>query len=221
MSRLWILSLVLVVQDPRPQEPQVERSKKAQVARPGDQPQGVPKPQIQLKVVGAQAIQIQARKRILLEVRAVEAAPDADQDGQNMAMAVGVNLNDLALASQNFDLWVFADERTDDQRKALLDEKLSDRIRAVEKAGPISDEAWRKLRLAGNGDIKRYLDKVEAARAEFEKSRQDFNAGRMALGQLEPLADAYRDGPFGPGSLFEKTLGKARRDSKPAQPAEK
>ena len=42
----------------------------------------------------------------------------------------------------------------------------------------------------------------------FEKDRQHFRSGLTALQRVDPLAQLYKDGPFGEGSLFAKTLRK-------------
>ena len=44
--------------------------------------------------------------------------------------------------------------------------------------------------------------------------RKDYNAGRLALNQLEPLSSEYQAGPFGPDSFFEKTLRKMEMDAR-------
>jgi hypothetical protein len=48
--------------------------------------------------------------------------------------------------------------------------------------------------------------------------RNSFRTGLAALQRLEPLTQIYRDGAFGDGSLFAKTLSMSRRDSSQLPP---
>jgi hypothetical protein len=86
-------------------------------------------------------------------------------------------------------------------RRDAQEHKLTDRQRA-------------KLKLAGRGDIKRFFDRVEESRIDFEVQRQTFRTGRTALLRLDPLLQVYREGPFGDGSLFAKTLRRISDDPK-------
>jgi hypothetical protein len=225
MTGLSILLLLLgPPQDPKKANEEVDRTRKAvvierlvvQPAMPG----GVirlPQGQVQEQAIVRRNVTVQAAKRVTLELKAVEADAEKVQDVQP-GFRPGFNIIDMALSSDNFDRWVFEDERSEEVRKDRLYKILSDKIRWIEMDEKIGDEQLRRLRLAGNGDIKRFLDRVEAARVGFDAARQDYTAGRLALAQLQPLATEYKDGPFGTDSLFEKTLRKFRGDKKAATP---
>ena len=81
----------------------------------------------------------------------------------------------------------------------------------------LTDPQVAKLRLAGRGDIKRFFDEVRNRRDEFEIARKTFNSGLAALRRLDELSPSYREGPFGSGSLFAKTLQKINSDRKAGQ----
>ena len=81
-------------------------------------------------------------------------------------------------------------------------------------AHKLTDSQRTKLRLAGRGDIKCLFDQVEDRRRDFEKDGHNFRAGLAALQRLDPLTQVYREGPFGDGSLFSKTLFKINDDQK-------
>ena len=127
----------------------------------------------------------------------------------------------MALAKENFDRWVFDGTNSEQTRKAHLHSILSTKITLYGIGRVLKPEQIEKLRLAGSGDIKRFFDRVEESRSEFEAVRKDYNAGRLALNQLEPLSSEYQVGPFGPGSFLEKTLRKMETDAKGASRGEK
>ena len=163
----------------------------------------------------------QPMKRIMLELKEVEAAADAEEAQQPFGIGRPIDLNELALSKDNFDAWVFGDTLSTEARKHRLETLLSDKVSSVEKDRPLEPEQLRKLRLAGNGDLKRFFDRSEAARVEFEAVRQDYQAGRRTLLQFEPLSTEYQAGPFGPDSVFAKTLRKMQGDEKAATPVSK
>jgi hypothetical protein len=66
------------------------------------------------------------------------------------------------------------------------------------------------VRVAGHAEIRTIL----LAQIDFEVQRQSFRTGHAALLRLEPLSRIYRDGPFGDGSLFAKTLRRINGEQK-------
>jgi hypothetical protein len=230
MTGLSILLLLLAPpQEPKKADEGADRAKRAAVV---DKIMIAPPQPGVVRVPNAEAIEqlavrraaLQAQRRITLELKAVVADEEKDENGDPVfrAQAMGVrNIADLALSKDNFDRWVFQDELSEEARKRNLDHLLRLKIRPIEEDQGLGDEALRKLWLAGYGDIKRFFDKVEMARADFEAARQDYTAGRLALTRLAPLADEYKASPFGPDSLFAKTLSKLRSDKKSTTPEEK
>jgi len=146
-------------------------------------------------------------RRLTLEQKMVDPGA-ADANDPPALRGVAFNIMEMALASENFDRWIFEDPRSDEARRSVLTSTLAEKIQELQQTRSIHPDAVRKLRLAGAGDIKRFFDRVEAARLEFETIRQSYEAGRQALNDLEPLANEYKTGPFGTDSLFEKTLRK-------------
>jgi G3E family GTPase len=115
---------------------------------------------------------------------------------------------------ENFDHWLFHDERSEEDRHRHLDLILQSKLNAAARDHKLTDSQRAKLQLAGRGDIKRFFDQVENRRQDFEKNRQSFRTGLAALQRLEPLVQIYREGAFGEGSLFAKTLFKITDDQK-------
>jgi hypothetical protein len=105
------------------------------------------------------------------------------------------------------------DEDAADARP-LLDDSLDRRIEAVHQICRLTDAQKRKLRLAGRGDIKRFLDRIEALRPNLQRSRavhdddlRDLElCGNASFVEAEALRPPRRFGLFEHGSLFSKTL---------------
>jgi hypothetical protein len=153
------------------------------------------------------------RQMILTIEQPVLDEPDGEIDQPEPVMQMGFNLNNSVLERQNFDRWVFGDGVDEEGRRIRLQSRLSEKIDRVMKDHKINLAQLQKLRLAGSGDIKRYLDRVEERRPEFEAVRKNFNTGWQMLRQLEPLTKEFQEGPFGDDSFFTKTLKKIENDS--------
>ena len=129
-------------------------------------------------------------------------------------MPIRFDLNDAVLERENFDRWIFGDGMDEERRRIKLQSILTEKIDRATKDHDLNPAEFRKLRLAGSGDMKRFFDRVEECRPEFEVARKNFNAGRMVLRELEPLSTEFQNGPFGDDSFFAKTLKKIEDDSK-------
>jgi hypothetical protein len=146
----------------------------------------------------------------------IEMPPPADPgDDPPPARAVMIfNLNTAMLDRDNFDRWLFPRELSERARQDHLKGVLDARIAVVASANKLTDPERAKLRLAGRGDIKRFFDEVQNRKDDFEIDRKTFKSGLAALRRLDELSPTYKEGPFGPGSLFAKTLHKINNDRK-------
>ena len=93
-----------------------------------------------------------------------------------------------------------------ESRRSRLDTLLTEKINEATEQRKLNQDQIKKLRLAGTGDIKRFFDRVEEKRADFDKVRKDYNTGMAILNELTTLSADYQTGPFGQGSVYEKTL---------------
>ncbi len=151
------------------------------------------------------------RRLLVLERIRPKEADDLDETvGRGQAGPV-------ALAAENFDLWVFEVDEDDRARRAHLTALLAERIESVGRPRQLDAGQVGKLRLAGSGDIQRLFDRTARARADFEVVRRDPAAGRRLLVRLEGLAREHRTGPFEGNSLFAKTLRKIDDDARRAR----
>jgi hypothetical protein len=227
MSGRFFLLLLLTPlrQEPKTSDEPVERAKRGAVIL--DMLKAEPiRPQLARPAPVAKAVlQIRqnqgAMRRMNLELKEVDPPKEGEEEVQAGMMGRGINLQELAVSRDNFDSWLFNDVLSLEARRDRLKGLLEQKIKEAQESRSFEADSVRKLGIAGLGDIKRFLDRTEAARAEFDTTRQDFNAGWNFLTQLEPLASAYREGPFGPNSVFAKALHKIDADRKPADPGTK
>jgi hypothetical protein len=222
-SRLLLLLLLTPLpQEPKKSDEAPERAKRAATvverlkAEPARlnvvraaAPVAIPAPQIRVVQGGM--------RQMTLELKEVDPPKEGEEEVQVGMMARGINIQQLALSRDNFDRWAFDDGLSVEARRNRLKGLLENHLKDAQESRSLEADYAQKLRIAGLGDIKRFLDRIEAARAEFEATRQDFNAGQTFLVQLEPLASEYRTGPFGPDSLFEKALRKIDAERKSAK----
>ena len=138
--------------------------------------------------------------------------PPADEGHEaTKQQAFLINIQAMAFCSENFDQLVFRGRDPEARRKALYD-ALATWIKGVELGRRLDPIERRRLELAGTGDIERFFRRVEAARRQFEANRFDYARGRGVIKGLAPLAGEFELGPFGPGSLFQKTAVKLMVD---------
>lgn len=81
----------------------------------------------------------------------------------------------------------------------------------VEKSGQkwgLTPAQQEKIRLAGQGDMKRFFDRVDAKRREFALVRTDRDKCQQLVRELLQLRNTTTSGPFGVGSIFSKVLGR-------------
>jgi hypothetical protein len=93
-----------------------------------------------------------------------------------------------------------------------LNSLLAKRIEQAGRVHQLTAAHREKLRLAGRGDIKHSLDRVEGKRREFGVVKMDLDQFRLFLSELELLRNELLLGPFGAKSLYSKTLEKILTD---------
>jgi hypothetical protein len=109
----------------------------------------------------------------------------------------------LLVPEEQFDRYLLGDATS---RRSRLDALLTMRIAEADQMCGLTAAQKKKLQLAGHGDIKRLLDRVEEKRGEFQLARDDPNHYREFLRTLSPLRFTIQAGAFGDGSLFSKVL---------------
>ncbi len=117
------------------------------------------------------------------------------------------------VASNQFDTWVFGNNARPRRAGApqewpnsLIESQLSLRVDEIDRICKVRPDQRAKLLLAGRGDVKRFMDRVDEKRKKFEEVRKDRNKFGLFHQELQPLRLAFSGGLFGTGSLLEKTL---------------
>ncbi len=180
----------------------------------GDRPRPEPRADVHVFHVRVMVGGERQARQVTIAMPAPIAPVDEDDDRQPAQPIRGFNIRTAVVEPENFDRWLFADERSEEERRRHLDDILLARIDAATRGHRLTDPQRAKLRIAGKGDIKRFFDQVEEKRSAFEINRRNVNAGLAALRRLDSLSEIYRRGPFGDGSLFAKTLQKIDDDRK-------
>ena len=126
-----------------------------------------------------------------------------------------VNRN-FEISIEQFDMWIYGNNfrmngmpgAQKQNPRTLLDARLALKVDEIEKICKVSPSQKEKLRLAGRGDMKRFLEQVEKKRREFEEIRRDQNKFGQFYQEIQPLRTTFQSGLFGDGSFFSKALRK-------------
>jgi hypothetical protein len=112
---------------------------------------------------------------ITLEMPARLAPPD-DAIPQPVRRPRGVDFRAMVVARENFDRWLFADERSQEDRRGRLEDILDAKIviADLEHKLMLTAQQRAKLRLAGRGDIKRFFDKVDVSEQDNRSGSDKF-----------------------------------------------
>lgn len=126
---------------------------------------------------------------------------EADLEEAGAAMAA-----QPVFADENFDQWLFNNNRNVDGARAQFNAQLKLKIESVASICGASPVQKQKLQLAGRGDIVRFFEQVEVSRKKFQSLKHDQNRINEVFNDIRPLQARIALGLFGPGSLFDKTL---------------
>jgi hypothetical protein len=161
-------------------------------------------------------VQQRAKVVVMRDAADGERPHDDDEDKEDEAPP-----QDLTISDSVFSHWVFGMEDAREARRRLK-EMLGARVDEAETTYRISPAERRRLELAGKGDIQRFFDHVALKREELDRLGTDeHRTRRFVLTELIPLRGKIRQGPFGEGSLFAKTLNKMLNDRRLARQAAK
>lgn len=126
------------------------------------------------------------------------------------------NSMDVAISENSLDSLLFGATLNATSVRLQLEQRLAQRIGAVDGICKLTPEQKRTLELAGRGDTQRYFERAEAMRSALRQVRVDMaDRGQLitrAVAAIES-AQASRDalnsgGLFGDSSLFAKAMRK-------------
>lgn len=109
---------------------------------------------------------------------------------------------------EQFDSWIFQGNANRDQAKTTLESRIDLEITRIAQTVSLTDDQKERLKLAGNGDIKRFYDRVEKARRQFLSMGEQWEQNRIneAYQLAVPLQQELRKGIFGSNSLLQKVV---------------
>jgi hypothetical protein len=106
--------------------------------------------------------------------------------------------------------WAFGMKRADAQ--AQVESRLTLEIERIERSCRITEEQKRKLQLAGRGDLKRLLDRVDEVRRKLHDSKGNQAQRDVIEKEMQPLHNQLTEDLPLRGSMFAKTLTRTLSD---------
>lgn len=107
---------------------------------------------------------------------------------------------------EQFDQWVFQQDRTAAGARQRLDSLLALRVEDIERACKLTDAQMKKLQLMGRGDIKRFFDRCERVKQRFQLIKHDEQKFQEIWQDISPLQMTLQAGLFHEASLLYKSL---------------
>jgi hypothetical protein len=96
-----------------------------------------------------------------------------------------------------------------DRAKVILEFRLQKILEEAHREYSLTTDQKTKLELAGRGDIKHFLDRVNETRNKFLVVQSDRNEVFMLLRESKSFQQALAAGLFHDGSLYSKTFARA------------
>ena len=117
------------------------------------------------------------------------------------------------MTQQQFNEWaeqsVFSSDRNAIAWRSRLSERLELKLDYLQRTCGITEAQTKKLRLAGNADIKRLIDRLDADKRSFAIVKDDSTQIANLQSDVQELRDASGSSLLEEGSLFAKTLQKS------------
>ena len=110
----------------------------------------------------------------------------------------------FVLNDAQFDSWAFGGKWPDTTIRSKLDSLLTMQIDEIDRNSTLTEAQRNKLRLAGSGDIKRFVDRVEEKRSQLIGRKVDQNKINELYQQIQPLQATFSRRPLRGGiDLFQ------------------
>lgn len=120
--------------------------------------------------------------------------------------AVPAPNQEFMLEESNFDQWIFQGSGTAAAGRTRINSHLTLKIEELVRTCGLTEPQQQKLRLAAQGDIKRFFDQVEVLRKKFRSVKNDQQGWNNLWPEIHPLQQKQQVGLFGESSMFDKTL---------------
>ncbi|MEM6470771.1 MAG: hypothetical protein AAF802_14525, partial [Planctomycetota bacterium] len=113
------------------------------------------------------------------------------------------SIGQARISESQFDSWVYGQMRSESNARKRLLSQIEMEIRKLDQFVSLDAEQKYRIRLAGSGDIQRFLDDVADARDQFKNI--DATQINEAWQVAQPLQQRLQTGLFGQSSLLNKT----------------
>ncbi len=100
--------------------------------------------------------------------------------------------------------WIFQSQGDAKAGRKALESQIELKVRAIEQSVTLTEEQRRQLHLAGNGDVKRFFDRVNSVFEKIESMKLDQRNFNDAYQLAVPLQTQVSSGLFGKESLLDK-----------------
>jgi hypothetical protein len=111
-----------------------------------------------------------------------------------------------AWSDEQFDQWVFQQDRNASGARQRLDRFLALRVEDIDRACRLTDAQKKKLQLAGAGDVQRFFDRYDAVKQKFQLMKDDEQKMQQIWQDISPLQTSLQAGLFHDDSLMAKSL---------------
>lgn len=118
--------------------------------------------------------------------------------------SVIVAQDEFVIDRSTLESWIFQQAGDAGSGKRAMEAEINLRINRLEQYAKLSDIQRQQLKLAAQGDVKRFYDQVEEVICKVEKMKLNQGNFNEAYQLTIPLQTTLRNGIFGPSSLFHK-----------------
>ncbi len=112
----------------------------------------------------------------------------------------------VLFTEKQLDLQIFGRVETVESARARLNNVLSQQLRTLDRQYLLTDAQRDKLLLAGRGDIKRAIDRVEELKRKLELVKYERRGVIQCLEEAGRMRSELQSGIFGVNSLLAKTI---------------
>ena len=115
-----------------------------------------------------------------------------------------INIPNLGTTIDN---WVYGNDEGNESPPERLESQLRMKVGSLGRSFGIDENRKQKLLLAGQGDIRRFVDRVEQFKSHYRNERITIDEWRRVRQEAQKLREPLSgDGLFAGDSLFAKTL---------------
>lgn len=125
--------------------------------------------------------------------------------------------NGFEVSEETFYQWVYGSAGRTGRQRDWLDSMASLHIDSYDRACDLSPEQKNLLRLAAQGDIKRFEDEARIVKQKFDVARFDQQKFNQVWQEVQPLRNKIQKGLFGESSLLHKAVKRILDDEQVAK----